>query len=171
MDYCIGSVRWERMTFRKGTAREKTLLQKGLPPGPPFRKLLNGCGVAARQRQACHPHTTEKSYLGVFAGEGAGPLGVGPKMRLDASRFQLTPPLRKCIASRALAPSCKKRVPPHFPLRSDGRVSQDLFFQFANLDDELKHFSQFFFAYGFQLLSSFFRPVFHLPLPPLISCL
>ena len=33
------------MTFRKRTAREKTLLQKGFPPGPPFRKLPNGCGV------------------------------------------------------------------------------------------------------------------------------
>ncbi len=39
------------MTFRKRTAGEKTLLQKGFPPGPPFRKLLNGCGVALHQRQ------------------------------------------------------------------------------------------------------------------------
>ncbi len=104
------------MTFRKRTARGKTLLQKGFRPGPSFRKLLNGCGVAARQRQARRPHTTERSYLGVFAGEGAGPLGVGPRMRLDASCFQLTPRLRKCIASRARAPFCKKRVTPHFSL-------------------------------------------------------
>ena len=27
------------MTFRKRTARGKTLLQNGFPPGPPFRKL------------------------------------------------------------------------------------------------------------------------------------
>ena len=52
------------MTFRKRTARGKTLLQKGFPPGPPFRKLLNGCGVAMSQRQIAYPHTTRISILG-----------------------------------------------------------------------------------------------------------
>jgi len=68
-------------------------------------------------------------------------------MRLDASRFQLTPTLRKCIASRALALFAKSGFPRiSFKIRRP--VSQELFFQFANLDDELKHFGQFFFAYG-----------------------
>ena len=35
----------EEMPFRKRIAREKTLLQKSFPPGPPFRKLPYVCGV------------------------------------------------------------------------------------------------------------------------------
>ena len=43
------------MIFRKRIARGKTLLQKGFPPGPPFRKLLNDCGEALSQRQVRLP--------------------------------------------------------------------------------------------------------------------
>ena len=57
------------MTFRKRTAREKTLLQKGFPPGPPFRKLLNGCGAAMSQRQDRLPaHDLKKHIYEFFAG-------------------------------------------------------------------------------------------------------
>jgi hypothetical protein len=38
------------MTFIKRTARGKTLLQKGFPPGPSFRKLPNGYGVRGEKR-------------------------------------------------------------------------------------------------------------------------
>jgi hypothetical protein len=38
------------MTFRKRNTRGKTLLQKGFPPRPPFRKLLNSCGVTISRR-------------------------------------------------------------------------------------------------------------------------
>ena len=59
------------MTFRKRTARGKTLLQKGFPPGPPFRKLLNGYGVAMCLRQDRLPaHDLKKHIYEFFAGEG-----------------------------------------------------------------------------------------------------
>jgi hypothetical protein len=51
------------MTFRMRTARGKTLLQKGFPPRPPFRKLLNGCGVAMRQRQDRLPAHDLKKHV------------------------------------------------------------------------------------------------------------
>ena len=51
------------MTFRKRTARGKTLLQKGFPPGPPFRKLLNDCGVAVSQRQHGLPAHDLKKHI------------------------------------------------------------------------------------------------------------
>ena len=45
----------EEMTFRKRTARGKTLLQKGFPPEPPFRKLPNDCGEALVWRRVRLP--------------------------------------------------------------------------------------------------------------------
>gem|GEM_PF-2288453 len=80
------------MTFRKRTARGKTLLQKVLRarramplsrhqvnrrqdaprrivgptpsgPGPPFRKLLNDCGVAVSQRQHGLPAHDLKKHM------------------------------------------------------------------------------------------------------------
>ncbi len=60
------------MTFRKRTARRKTLLQKGFPPGPPFRKLLNGSGVAVRQRQDRLPAHDLKKHIWVFFAGGPG---------------------------------------------------------------------------------------------------
>ena len=60
MDYCISSVCGRRMAFRKETARGKTLLQKSFPPGPPFRKLPNGCGVRGRNDWFGRPHTTNR---------------------------------------------------------------------------------------------------------------
>ena len=38
-------------TFGKRTARGKTLLQKGFPPGPPFPKLPNDCDEALVRRR------------------------------------------------------------------------------------------------------------------------
>ena len=51
------------MTFRKRTARGKTLLQKGFPPGPSFRKLLNGCEVAMSRRQDRLPAHHLKKHI------------------------------------------------------------------------------------------------------------
>jgi hypothetical protein len=51
------------MTFRKRTARGKTLLQKGFPPGPPFRKLLNVCAVAMTYRQDRLPAHDLKKHI------------------------------------------------------------------------------------------------------------
>jgi hypothetical protein len=63
------------MTFRKRTARGKTLLQKGFPPGPSFRKLLNDCAVALSQRQDCLPaHKLEYNIIGVLCGGSGGRL-------------------------------------------------------------------------------------------------
>jgi hypothetical protein len=49
IDYCLALLIGEETTFIKRIPRGKTLLQKGFPPGPPFRKLLNGCGEAVSQ--------------------------------------------------------------------------------------------------------------------------
>ena len=60
-----------------------------------------------------HSRLTVTKQLRVFAGGGAGPLGVWPTMLFDAPCPQLTYYLCKGITSRARAPFCKKRVPPH----------------------------------------------------------
>ena len=92
------------MIFRKRTARGKTLLQKALRarramplcrhqvnrrqetsrrivgptpsgPGPPFRKLLNGCGVAYEPATGSLTRTRpEEAYLGVLCGGTGGRL-------------------------------------------------------------------------------------------------
>jgi hypothetical protein len=61
------------MTFRKRTARGKTLLQKGLPPGPSFRKLPNDYGEVLGRRRirlAAHKLNDIEHYRSSLQGWG-----------------------------------------------------------------------------------------------------
>ncbi len=64
----------------------------------------------------CTSADNAASYIGVFAGGGAGPLGVGPTMDFDASSPHLTEYLRKGIARRARSTFLQKAGSPAFYL-------------------------------------------------------
>ena len=86
------------MTFRKRTARGKTLLQKSFPPGPPFRKLPYVCGEAMSQREiglAAHKRH-ENNIIGVLCG-GPGGGFLARKSPPDSLRSKRNNPFRKEI--------------------------------------------------------------------------
>ncbi len=87
------------MTFRKRTARGKTLLQKGFPPGSPLSE--NSHSVAAQGGEMTHWDARTRQ-IGTFpvnhenispaqnAGlpEGSGPLGLAPTCIVRLGAFK-----------------------------------------------------------------------------------
>ena len=63
MDYGISSVRGRRNDFRKADDPGENSFAKEFSPGPPFRKLLNGCGEALVWQQVRLPAHELKKHI------------------------------------------------------------------------------------------------------------